>query len=177
MEKNKNGHYDLITRLLHWVIALLLIGLIGIGWYMTSIEDQPNSRWYFNLHKSFGLVAAVLIFFRLLWRLTHKLAPLPPSVPHWQAKASRGIHLMLYCCMLIMPITGFIAASFGKQGIVFFGIKLPLWVNPSHAISKQFFEIHEVTAWILVALITLHILAAMKHLVINKDQIFQRMWL
>ncbi|EHL28971.1 cytochrome b/b6 domain-containing protein [Legionella drancourtii] len=63
MESNKNWHYDTITRLLHWVIAFLLIGLISLGWYMMSIEDQPNSRWYFNLHKSFGLIAAIFNFF------------------------------------------------------------------------------------------------------------------
>lgn len=177
MESNKNWHYDTITRLLHWVIALLLIGLISIGWYMMSIEDQPNSGWYFNLHKSFGLIAAILIFFRLVWRFSHKPAPLPSSVPHWQTIVSRGIHLLLYFCMLIMPITGFIGASFSKHGIIFFGVELPNWVNQSHAISKQFFEVHEVVAWILVGLIALHILAAIKHLVINRDKVFQRMWL
>ncbi|HAT1864028.1 TPA: cytochrome b [Legionella pneumophila] len=177
MENNKNWHYDTITRLLHWVIAFLLIGLISIGWYMMSIEDQPYSGWYFNLHKSFGLIAAMLIFFRLIWRFTHKPAPLPSSVPHWQAILSRAIHLLLYLCMLIMPITGFIGASYSKHGVIFFGVELPSWVNKSHAISEQFFEVHEVVAWTLVVLIALHILAAMKHLVINKDKVFQRMWL
>lgn len=176
MESNTNWHYDTITRLLHWVIALLLIGLISMGWYMTSIQDQPNSGWYFNLHKSFGIVAAMLIFFRLIWRFTHKPAPLPSSVPYWQAIVSRAIHFLLYFCMLIMPLSGFIGASFGKHGIVFFGVALPNWVNQSHAISEQFFEVHVVFSWILVGFIALHMLAAIKHLAINKDKVFQRMW-
>ena len=66
---------------------------------------------------------------------------------------------------------------FSKHGIIFFGVELPNWVNQSHAISEQFFEVHEVVAWILVGLIALHILAAIKHLVINRDKVFQRMWL
>lgn len=177
MESNKNWHYDTITRLLHWVIAFLLIGLISLGWYMMSIEDQPNSRWYFNLHKSFGLIAAILIFFRLIWRFTHKPAPLPASVPRWQARLSRAVHLLLYFCMIIMPITGFFGASFSKHSIIFFGVELPTWVNQSHTISKQFFEAHELIAWILVGLIVVHVLAAIKHLFINKDNVFQRMWL
>ena len=176
MENNKHWHYDVIARLLHWVIALLLIGLISLGWYMTSIKGEPNSGWYFNLHKSFGLIAAMLIFFRVFWRFTHKPAPLPSSVPHWQAIIARAIHLLLYFCMLIMPITGFIGASFGQYGVAFFGVELPHWVHPNHAISKPTFEVHEVVAWILVGLIALHILAAIKHLVINKDKVFQRMW-
>lgn len=176
MGSNKNWHYDTITRLLHWLIAFLLIGLISLGWYMMSIEDQPNSGWYFNLHKSFGLIAAALIIFRLIWRFTHKPASLPPTVPLWQAKLSRAVHLLLYLCMLIMPITGFIGASFSKHGVIFFGIQLPRWVNQSHDIAEKFFEVHEWVAWILVGLVVLHILAAIKHLFINKDNVFQRMW-
>ena len=176
MEINKHWHYDIITRLLHWVIALLLIGLISLGWYMTSIEDQPNSGWYFNLHKSFGIIAAILIFFRLFWRLTHKPAPLPSTIPHWQAISARAIHFLLYFCMLIMPITGFLGSSFSQYGVVFFGLELPRWVHESHGISHPLFEVHEVVAWVLVGLVTLHILAAIKHLVINRDKVFQRMW-
>lgn len=176
MESNAMWHYDTVTRLLHWGIALLLIGLTSLGWYMMSIEHQPNSGWYFNLHKSFGLIAALLIIFRLIWRLTHKPAPLPSSVPYWQALLSRAIHWLLYFCMVIMPITGFIGASFSKHGVVFLGAHLPTWVSPNHAVSKQFFEVHELVVWILVGLVALHVLAAMKHLFINKDRVFQRMW-
>lgn len=176
MQSNKNWHYDPITRLLHWVIAFFLIGLISLGWYMMSIEDQPNSGWYFNLHKSFGLLAATLILFRVIWRLIHKPAPLPSSIPFWQAKLSRVIHLLLYFCMVAMPITGFLGASFGKHGVVFFGRQLPNWVTQEHDISKQLFEVHGLVAWVLVGLIVFHVLAAMKHLFINRDNVFQRMW-
>jgi len=129
MNSDKNWRYDGVTRLLHWVVALLLIGLISLGWYMMSIEHQPNSGWYFDLHKSFGILAGILIIFRLIWRFTHKPAPLPLSIPHWQAILSRAIHFLLYIFMLIMPISGFIGASFSKYGVVFFGTQLPTWVS------------------------------------------------
>jgi cytochrome b561 len=173
---NKVWSYDVISKLLHWTLALLLVGLVGLGWYMMEIEDQPGSAWYFNLHKSFGLIAATLILLRLLWRLSHKPAPLPDSVPRWQGKISRFIHFLLYVCMIVMPITGFLGASFSKYGINFFGWQLPEWAAKNHDISEQFFEIHETFAWILVALVILHVLAAIKHLIINKDGVFQRMW-
>jgi cytochrome b561 len=79
--------------------------------------------------------------------------------------------------MLIMPITGFIGASFGKHGVAFFGINLPNWLTPNQAISSQLFEVHVVVSWILVGLIALHILGALKHLLINKNKVFQRMWI
>ena len=176
MRDNKQWHYDTLTRVLHWSIALLLVGLISLGFYMVLMEGTPETRWYFNLHKSLGLIAAILIFFRLIWRLMHTPAPLPLSIPRWQARLSRLIHVLLYVCMILMPISGFMGASFGKYGILFFGIQLPTWVNQRQDLSEQFFEVHEWVAWILVGLIVFHFFAAMKHLLINKDKVFQRMW-
>lgn len=173
----KMWHYDSLTILLHWTIAFLLIGLIILGLYMISIEKQPNSGWYFNAHKSFGLVAAALILLRLFWRLNHKPAPLPTTVPLWQAKITRLIHWLLYICIIIMPVTGFLGASFSKHGVIFFGLQVPTWVNQNHGIAEQFFEVHKFVAWILITLIVLHVLAAFKHLFINKDKVFQRMWI
>ncbi len=175
MENNNIWRYSTVAIILHWLIAFLVLALIGCGWYMLSIEDQPNSGWYFDLHKSFGLVAATLILYRLIWRLLHTPAPLPTSVARWQAVLSRLIHWLLYLCMILMPVSGFIGASYGRYGVSFFGLQLPTWADPNHAISKQLFNIHGIVAWILVSLISLHVLAAMKHLFINKDKVFQRM--
>lgn len=173
---NTDWSYDVISKLFHWILSILLIGLVALGWYMMSIEDQPNSGWYFGIHKSFGLIAATLVLLRLIWRIGHKPAPLPDSVPHWQAKISRAIHFLLYICMIVMPLTGFLGSSFSKYGVAFFGWPLPEWTNQNHDISEQFFEIHETFAWFLVVLVVLHILAALKHLFINKDGVFKRMW-
>ncbi len=173
--ENNIWRYSTIAIILHWFVAFLVLSLISCGWYMLSIQDQPNSGWYFNLHKSFGLVAATLIFYRLIWRLSHTPAPLPTSVAHWQAVLSRVIHWLLYLCMILMPVSGFIGASYGSHGVSFFGLKIPVWVDPNHIISTQLFNIHGIFAWILVGLISLHVLAAMKHLFINKDKVFQRM--
>ncbi|MDR3492388.1 MAG: cytochrome b [Gammaproteobacteria bacterium] len=173
---NTNGAYDIVSKLLHWTIAVLLIGLIALGWYMMSIEDQPDSGWYFKMHKSFGLIAATLILFRLIWRLFHTPAPLPSSIPLWQAKAARGLHFLLYIFMILMPLTGFLGASFSEHGVNFFSLKLPTWIAENKDISEQFFEAHGIIAWILVTLISLHALAAFKHFFINKDGVFQRMW-
>lgn len=173
---NQIWQYDIISRLLHWTIALLLTALVALGWYMMSIEHQPGSSLYFNLHKSFGLIAATLILFRIIWRLTHKPAPLPYSTPRWQAKMSRLIHFLLYICMIAMPLTGFVGASYSKKGVTFFGWQLPDWVSKSPDMTEQFFDVHGALAWVLVVLVVLHILAALKHLFVNKDGVFQRMW-
>lgn len=174
--KNTANDYDPISKLFHWTIALLIIGLISLGLYMTSISNDPGRAWYFNLHKSLGIIAGILILLRILWRSKHKPHPLPKSVPLWQAKLARFIHLLLYVCMVGMPLTGFIGASFGKHGISFFGWPLPVWTAKNSFIAEQLFETHEIIAWILIGLIVLHVLAAFKHLLWNKDGVFQRMW-
>ncbi len=78
--------------------------------------------------------------------------------------------------MIVMPLTGYLGASYSKYGVAFFGRQLPEWAVKSHDLSEQFFEMHETIAWVLVALVALHVLAALKHVFINKDGVFQRMW-
>jgi cytochrome b561 len=172
----KPWQYHIVSKLSHWVIALLLFALVALGWYMMSIEHEPGSAWYFKIHKSFGLIAACLILFRILWRLTHQPAALPSSVAQWQAKLSQFIHFLLYSCMIVMPLTGFMGASYSKYGVTFFGWQLPNWLNKNPQMAEQFFNLHGIMAWVLVALVVLHVLAALKHLIINRDTVFQRMW-
>lgn len=143
---------------------------------MLSIEDDPGSGWYFDLHKSTGIVIALLVLLRVVWRLRHKPSPLPDSVPGWQATASPISHWLLYVAMIAMPIVGMLGALLGKNGIAFFGLTIPRPVAPNQYLSETFFSAHSVIAWVLVGLISIHILAALKHLIIDKDGVFQKMW-
>jgi cytochrome b561 len=168
-------HYSRVAVALHWLIAALILTLLPLGWYMLSIEKDPNSGWYFSLHKSLGLTVAGLIVLRILWRATHRPARLPDSVPAWEAKLSTLVQLLLYACMVVMPLAGFLGASYGTHPTQFFGIALPVWATPNHDRSEWFFSIHGVTAWVLVVLIGLHVLGGLKHLLMDKDGVFQRM--
>ena len=171
-----SGNYTPLAILLHWTLAVLIIGMVALGWYMMDIEDDPGSAWYFNLHKSIGLVIAALVLLRLLWRLGHRPPALPASLPPWQAAASRAIHWLLYGAMAAMPLFGIIGALLSKKGIEFFGTPLPRVFEPNHDLAEVFFDAHGVTTWILLALVALHVLAGLKHLLIDKDGVFQRMW-
>lgn len=180
-DKNLNStattwHYGPLAIGLHWLIAILIIGLIGLGWYMMSVEDEPGSGWLFDLHKSFGLTVFGLIVLRIIWRASHRPEGLPDSVPAWQAKISTILHWALYACMIIMPVTGYLGASHQKKAPKFFGLDTPVWATPNHDIAEQFFTIHSITVWVLVTLISLHVLAGLKHLLIDKNKVFQRMW-
>ena len=162
---------------LHWLMAALIIFTIGLGLYMVAIEKEPRSEWYFGLHMSIGLTLAALLVLRVMWQLTHKPAALPAGVPRWQAQSSRLLHWALYAAMLVMPVTGFTGALYSKFGVTVFGQNLPHWVTPNHALSQQLHAVHSLVAWLLVATIALHILAGLKHLLLDRDGVFQRMWL
>ena len=173
---SKPLRYSPTAVALHWLLAILLIGLIGVGWYMLSIEDEPGSGQFFTLHKSIGIVVLALVVWRLTWRLGHAPAPLPLSVPVWQEIAFRASHRLLYAAMIAMPLLGLAGSAYSKSGIEFFGLSVPRAVTPNHDLAEAFFTAHSVVAWGLVALVAVHVLAALKHLIINRDDVFQQMW-
>jgi cytochrome b561 len=162
--------------ILHWLVGLLIVTLFCLGWYMMEIERQPGSDWYFNLHRSLGLTVGGLIVLRILWRAFHRPDELPPIMPNWEKQASLAAHWLLYACMIVMPLTGYLGASYNKSGAAFFGHRLPFWSGPNRDLSKLFFTIHSSLVWVFVTVIVLHALAGLKHLVVDKDKVFQRMW-
>lgn len=175
-EEGVSWKYGSVAMLLHWLLAALIVVLLGLGWFMMAIEDDPGSDWYFNLHKSLGLLVLALVALRLLWRMTHRPAPLPASLPRWQVRLSHLTQGALYVAMLAMPLLGLIGASFSKSGVAFFGLPLPAWAVPDHDTAERFFDLHGTLAWVLVALIVLHAAGGLKHLLVDKDGVFQRMW-
>lgn len=171
------GRYSTPARFFHWSLAVLLPSQIALGWYMLSIEDQPGSGGYFALHISLGLTAALLIALRVIWRLQQAPPALPPGLPGWQRRAARTSHGLLYLLMLLMPLTGYLGAAFSGEAMSWFGIALPGWLAKNESLKEQLFTAHSVIAWALVAVVAVHVLAAIKHLLVDKNTVFQRMGL
>lgn len=164
------------AMLLHWLLAVMVVVLVSVGWYMLSIEDDPRSAWYFDKHKSFGMIAFVLVLLRIWWRARHRPAPLPASVPGWQVTLAHFTEWCLYGCLFLMPILGFLGASYSDEGVTFFGTPLPAWAVQNHDRSELLFSLHIGLAWVMVALIALHVAGALRHLLVDRDGVFQRMW-
>lgn len=168
--------YAAPAMLLHWLLALLVVILVSVGWYMLKIEKDPASAWYFDKHKSLGMIAFVLVLLRIWWRAGHRPAPLPATVPRWQVVLAHLTEWSLYGCLFLMPILGFLGASYSEEGVTFFGAPLPAWVPQNHDRSEFLFSLHIGLAWVMVALIALHVAGALRHLLIDRDGVFQRMW-
>ncbi|OIQ96383.1 hypothetical protein GALL_216620 [mine drainage metagenome] len=168
--------YTSLAIILHWVFALLVIGMLFLGYYMVDLpKGTPNRAFYFNLHKSFGVLAGVLILLRLYWRLTHPVPHISTGIPRWTDKAARWNHRLLYLCMVLQPATGYLSSSFNKYGVKFFGLALPSWGWEDAKLRDLFMNFHHLISVLLVALIVIHVLAAFKHLFVDRDRVFQRM--
>ncbi|MDB5957884.1 cytochrome b [Ramlibacter sp.] len=168
--------YSTPAVFLHWVLAALITFMAGLGWFMMTVEEEPGGERYFDLHKSIGLIVFTLVVLRILWRIFHRPQPLPSAIPRWQVRLSELVQWLLYVVMVLLPLTGILGASYSKAGLQFFGIALPRWVTPAKATAQQLFDIHSTLVWVTVALLVLHVLGGLKHLLIDRDEVFGRMW-
>lgn len=170
--------YTRVAIILHWLIGLGVIAQIAIGWWMINLPKGVGTARVdtFNLHKSIGMTIGLLVIIRIIWRLTHRAPPLPASVPVWQAHAAKISHCLLYACMLVMPISGYLGSSFTKYPIKYFGMALPHWGWDWPAAKELTSQIHYVCVILFITLIVLHLAAALKHALVTRDGVFQRMW-
>lgn len=171
-----SNRYDGVAVALHWALALALLAQIGFGWYVHDVPRGTPARGFFiNLHKSTGLTLGVLLVLRLAWRL-HRGAPAwPATMSPAQVLAARVAHGALYACMLLLPLTGYLASNVSRHGIKYFHqVLLPPW-GPDHpALYAALTTAHTVLSYVLVALIAGHVLAAARHLW-RRDGVFARM--
>ena len=172
------ARHNRTARLLHWLIAVLLIGQFAFGWWLSDVPRNTPARGYFvNLHKSTGMLIGLLIVLRVVWRLLHSAPPLPVTVARWQRGLAMASHLGLYVCMVLMPLSGYLGSNFSKHGVKFFNtVLLPPWGSDDKLLYAVFNQTHKVTAVVLLGLVVLHVLAASKH-GLQRDGIFSRIWL
>jgi cytochrome b561 len=172
--KNTSDRFGLIAILLHWVMAILLIGLLALGLYMKKLPISLQKLELYGWHKEYGLLALLLVMIRLVWRninMTPKL-----TLPRLEIIAARTVHYAFYAFMIALPITGWLITSAAGLPVSFFGwFVLPNLVQPDPAQMHVYEFIHKWVSYGLIATILLHASAAFKHHFINKDDILRRM--
>jgi cytochrome b561 len=169
---------------LHWLIAILTVGMLILGKYMTSLEESEPLRFALTQwHKSFGVVALLLILIRVFWRLTHRPPRLPGHLKPWEIKVAGFAHILLYLLIILIPVSGWIMVSSSPLGlptVVFNSIQwphlAPLDTLPGKAeLSSLFREIHAVAGSVLILLLVAHIGAALRHRFVLRDDVMNRM--
>lgn len=164
--------YTPVAILLHWFHAILILGLLGVGWWMTDLPKGPDKTFVYGLHKSFGLCALALILVRTLWRLTHTPPPLPTQ--GWEARLATYAHDLLYLLLWLVPLSGFLSASFTPYPMRLFGIPLPKPFAPDELYNRLFNQWHQWLTLTLAALLVLHLAGVIYHRV-RKDGVPFRM--
>lgn len=178
--------YSGFAKLLHWLIALLIAGMVGLGVYMTDVEgDFQYKLWLYQLHKSFGVTLFALVLIRLAWRQISPPPVMPADMSVWERRAAKSAHSALYVLMLALPLSGWARVSASPLSIpteVFGLFTLPHipWLASLPSETKQAWEpvfqtVHWAIAWVLVAVVAVHALAALRHALILKDDVMQRM--
>jgi cytochrome b561 len=169
------SHYTRTAVALHWSIAGLIFAALFMGWTMTDMEISPQRLKLYNYHKWVGVTVLALALLRIVWKVTHKAPPLPP-LPRWQQIAAHAGHGLLYVLMLAVPISGWIYSNASGYAIVYLGkLPLPTLVDRDRALAAASVEVHEALALALVTLVVLHVLAALQHQFIRKDDMLRRM--
>ncbi|WP_322514587.1 cytochrome b [Rhodopseudomonas palustris] len=158
--------YPATLRILHWLRALLILGLIGAGWTMTSLDDETAAKFeqLYPLHKSFGVLVFLVVLIQLGIRATSRL-PGPAELPAQERVLSHVVHVAIYALLLIVPLMGYAMSSSFTQsdGVTFFGIHLPELLPKNDDWFRVFQFLHKTLAYTLLALVGLHVLGALKH--------------
>ncbi len=175
--------YTLVQRLLHWLLALLVILALGVGMTLGWLGFD-GARDAFGMevtnalytgHKTVGVLILALMTLRLVMRLTQGV-PLPvPTLTRFEHLASQIVHALMYLVLLAQPIVGWLATAAGGYPVQLFAWTLPGLIAKDEALSEKLFELHELLGWALLALLVLHIGAALMHEYVKRDGVMRRM--
>jgi len=171
-----NTYYTATAKGLHWLMALMLFGLLALGFYMSDLPLSPEKLQYYSWHKWGGITVFMLVWLRLAWRVTHRPPAYPLSMSAPQQLLAHGGHLALYGLMLIVPLSGWLMSSAKGVQTVWFGVlPLPDLLSRDKALGHQLEDLHSALAVGLMVLVGVHIAAALYHYRVLKDDILQRM--
>ncbi|HEY9111897.1 MAG TPA: cytochrome b [Rhodanobacteraceae bacterium] len=166
-----------LVRAFHWLIAVLILAQGIIGLTMVQMGLTPAKVRVFALHKSIGMTILALVLLRIAWRLTERRPLDPPETPRWQRRAARAAHLALYLLILAIPLSGWWFNSAANAPLVWFGwFDLPSLTGGLDPVWKpRALLLHQTLFWILVALLVVHVGAALWHHFRQHDDVLLRM--
>ena len=164
--------YGVVAKFFHWLIALLVIVMLCVGFTLDSIPKESRG-FVINIHKLTGLTILLLVLLRLGWSLINTKPMLIVTV--WEKLAERTVHGLLYAALIAMPLLGWVGSSAGGRFPHIGSVQFALPVPQDKALKDWAFEWHGIIGWTIVVLVCIHVLAALYHHFIRRDDVLRRM--
>jgi cytochrome b561 len=160
-----NQKYHISLRIMHWLMAAIILTLLGLGFYMAYFmdKDAANKMIIFNLHKSLGALVLFLIVVRIFMRLSKPVPALPETMHLALQKLSHLTHLTLYMLMIFMPLSGYLMSNAFGYPVHLFGLPLPVLMEKNLELGQFFSEAHEFLGFTFAGVLALHIAGVIKH--------------
>lgn len=182
-QPDRPDRYPLALRILHWLRAVLVLGMIWAGWTMTRMADAVPAKFerFYPLHKSFGLLVLMVVLVQIAIRLGSRLPKPQAALPRHEALLSKAVHHAMYGLLVLVPLMGYAMSTTFTQsdGVTFFGIPVPEILPKDDRWFEMFQWLHRVLAYTLLGLIVLHVGGALKHRFLDSDRradVLPRMW-
>jgi len=178
MTCNSKTDWGWPAKALHWVGAAMILTLLVHGWWMTHMTPRPERLANYAWHSALGYDLSVLVTLRLLWRWLNPLPELPADLQRWEHVAARLSHAGLYVLMFAVSLTGWIVATTFRVPMTkdLLGIDIPPLVTAVDRSVRQLIEeSHMVLAYVLAAIVLIHIVAALRHHFVKRNEVLRRM--
>ena len=174
MTMTERHRFALTSRILHWIMAALIIAMLFIG--VGMVASLADYHWLVDIHRPLGVAILALVVIRFINRLFNPPPPLPAAMPPWQRFLAHASHVVLYALMFALPLIGWCMLSAARYPIVLYGpLELPPILPASATLYAALRGLHTVFAFLLFATILLHIAAALTHALIFRDGVFESM--
>lgn len=174
---NSKKKFGAISKFFHWSVSILIISMLTLGFIMTRMDRSAFKFQLYSIHKSLGLSLLILIVLRLIWRLFNKPPAYPNSIPNWEQNLARLGHWIIYMIILAIPLSGWLMSTASGYLANFWGWgkwAMP-WIETNKALAQTANYYHTRLAYVIIGLLILHILMALKHHCLAKNNILRRM--
>ena len=178
MIRNTTSNWGSVARAFHWILGITIIGMLAFGWWMNHIPARPDRFFYRSIHADIGYLVLLLTVLRVIWRAFNPTPALPADTPKWQRVAAHVSHGALYLAIIVVTMLGWAHSGARVQGDYgsFFGLfHVPQFTSPDKAAADAYEDRHILFAYVLLALIVVHVGAAAWHHFVKRDRVAVRM--
>ena len=177
MVRNSVTRWGGVSRLFHWSLALVIIGMLAYGWWMNHLAARPDRLFHRSIHADIGYLVLLLMVARLIWRSLNPVPALPEDTPRWQRLAAHVSHGALYGVTIVVALLGWAHSGAHKPDYTdWFGLfRVPQFTSTNKANADFYENLHIYAAYVLIALVVIHILAALIHHFFQRDDVLKRM--